>query len=120
MDNKGNISPLGPNNGKKLPEDKLLAYLEGKLTPQEQHEVELWMADEGMESDALEGLSTIKTSETRQSVLKINSQLKNSLPKKKGRRRPQNPGQSTIIAIGIIIFLSILAYYLLRISINGR
>ncbi len=119
MDNKGNISPLGPNNGKKLPEDKLLAYLEGKLSPQEQHEVELWMADEGMESDALEGLSSIQASETRQSVLKLNTQLKNALPKKKNRRRAQNPGQTTIIAIGIIIFLAILAYYLVRISIKN-
>ena len=45
------------NNGKSMiSQEQLIAYLEGRLSAEEQHDVELWLAEEGMESDALEGL----------------------------------------------------------------
>src|SRR5690606_16756437 len=38
----------------RLLEEQLLSYLEGRLPPEAQHEVERFLADEGLESDALE------------------------------------------------------------------
>jgi anti-sigma factor RsiW len=103
------------NGGKKtIPEDKLMAYLEGKLSAAEQHEMELWMADEGMESDALEGLRNIKPEEARHAVNKLNHDLRKSLLNKKRRRRHPQNNQFTYIAIIIILLLIVVAYIVMR------
>ena len=100
-----------------LREEKLRAYLEGRLSPEEQHDVEMWLAEEGMESDALEGLGTLPPGETIQSVNKLNNQLRKSLAGKKRKRRPPLSGQTAIIAIAIILLLALLAYIVIRKSV---
>jgi len=100
----------------KLPEDKLLAYFEGRLSPEEQHEVERWLAEEGMEADALEGLQTIPVHEVKAASAIINHQLSKELSKKKRKRKTSaiknNPW--AWIAVAIILLLVILAYAILR------
>ena len=114
MSETGNISPTG---GKPIPEDKLMAYLEGRLSPAEQHEVELLLAEEGMESDALEGLKTIDTTDARQSVIRLNHNLHKTLHNKKRKRRPLPSNQLTWIAIVVILFLAIVAYLVIKRSL---
>ncbi len=116
MSDQNNILPSGPENGKreKLSEEKLMAYLEGILTPAEQHEVEQWLADEGMESDALEGLQAMKPEETRRSVNKLNHKLRHTLLSKKRRRKPLKTDHFAWIAIAVILFLIVLAYIVIR------
>lgn len=106
---------LSPGNEKgRLPEDKLMAYLEGKLSPAEQHEVEKWLADEGMESDAMEGLKAMQPGETKHSINKLNHNLRKTLlNKKRGRRKIKNDNV-TWIAIVIILMLIVLAYVVIR------
>ena len=103
------------NSGKKrIPEDKLMAYIEGKLSPAEQREVELWLADEGMESDAMEGLQTLKPQDTVHSVNKLNHSLRKAISgKKRGRRKP-NTDQFTWLAIFIVLLLIVVAYIVVR------
>ncbi|MFI5195933.1 MAG: hypothetical protein ACHQD8_02495 [Chitinophagales bacterium] len=116
MSDENNILSTGHGNGGKerLPEDKLMAYLEGKLSAAEQHEVELWLADEGMESDALEGLRKLKPEETMYSVNKLNHNLRKAmLSKKRVRRRPKTD-QFTWIAVVIILLLIVVAYLVIR------
>ena len=103
--------------GKPIPEDKLMAYLEGRLSAQEQHEVELWMADEGMESDALEGLQTLDATETRQTVNRLNHKLQGNLRHKKRMRRKLPSNQLTWIAIVVVIFLVVVAYIVIKRSL---
>ena len=104
-------------SGGRIPEDKLMAYLEGKLSPDEQHEIELWLAEEGMESDALEGLKAIRPEEAKHSVQRLNHTLrKKLLHKKRTRRRPKND-HLTWIAIVVILLLAVLAYIVIRKSI---
>jgi len=100
--------------GKKLPEDKLMAYLEGKLSPAEQHEVELWLADEGMEADAVDGLRTLQPADTKHSVERLNHNLRKTLHGKKRKRRQPNNNQFTYIAIVIILMLIVVAYIVMR------
>ena len=116
MNDANNILSTGAGNGgkKRLPEDKLIAYIEGKLSPAEQHEVELWLADEGMESDALEGLHKLKPEETMHSVNKLNHHLHNALLSKKRKRRQPKTDQFTWIAIAIILLLIVVAYIVIR------
>ena len=100
----------------KLPEDKLLAYLEGRLSPEEQHEVEQWLGDEGMESDAVEGLKNIQPAETRDTVDRINHALRKQLMPKKRKRRQIKDNPLAMQAVVIISLLIILAYIVIRIA----
>lgn len=103
----------------RLPEEKLIAYLEGRLSPEEQHEVEAWLAEEGMESDALEGLQQLAPEETRQSAVRLNNELRKMIAGKKERRKKHirdNPWSWT--AVVIILLLVILAYIVLRMMVG--
>lgn len=113
MSDENNILSTGGGK-RRLPEDKLMAYLEGKLSAAEQHEVELWLADEGMESDALEGLRKLKPQEAIHSVNKLNHHLHKTLLNKKRKRRRPKTDQFTWIAIAIILLLIVVAYIVIR------
>ncbi len=118
MTEQDNILPFDDGApGNRLPEDKLLAYLEGKLSPAEQHEVEQWLADEGMESDAVEGLRQLNPDDTKHSVNKINHNLRKILTNKKRKRRPLNTNYLSWIAIVLILMLAVLAYIVIRKSL---
>lgn len=109
---------LSDNHGK-LPEEKLIAYLEGRLSPEEQHEVEAWLAEEGMESDAVEGLQQLAPEETKQSAARLNNELRKMITNKKERRKKQirnTPWSWT--AIVVILLLAILAYIVLRLMMK--
>jgi anti-sigma factor RsiW len=113
-----NIPPLGPDKKSgQLSEDKLLAYLEGRLSPAEQHEVELWIAEEGMESDALEGLKEMPPEETKHTVNRLNHQLRKSIVSKKRTRRSNKQDNIVWIAVLIILLLTVLAFVVIRKSL---
>lgn len=96
-----------------LTDEQLNAYMEGRLTPGQQHEVEQWLAEGGMEADALEGLRNAPSGTTRWQVNRLNYQLNKKLHQRKGKRRPVNVQQQTLLAIGIIIALAIIAFVLI-------
>ena len=116
MSEQDNISPFGPGGKEKLSEDRLMAYLEGRLSHAEQHEVEQWLAEEGMEGDALEGLQTLRPDETKQTVSKLKHDLRKTLVGKKHKRRPLKTDYNTLIAIAVILLLAVVAYIVIRIA----
>lgn len=98
-----------------LPEEKLLAYLEGKLSPEEQYEVETWLAEEGMESDALEGLQSLPANDTRKLVNRINYKLQNDLRKKRHQKRGYFADNKWAwVAVLIVLLLAVLGYAMVR------
>lgn len=119
MSDQANIFSFG-NEHEKLQEEKLRAYLEGCLSAIEQHEVEQWLSDEGMEADALEGLREINTADMQQSVERLKYQIKKqttgNLRKKKS---PYADNRWTIIAVILILILCILGYLVLHFSFPG-
>lgn len=118
MNEQDNILPF--DDGRKphsLPEDKLMAYLAGKLSPAEQHEVEQWLAEEGMESDAIEGLQGQNAEDTRHTVGRLNHGLRKTLHIKKRKRRGMSTNYLAWIAIVIILMLAVLAYIVIGKSI---
>ena len=116
MSKQDNILPFGPEDGgkAKLSEERLMAYLDGKLSPGEQHEVEQWLADEGMESDALEGLRGQKTEDTKHTINRLNHNLRKTMLGKKRKRRPLKTDQFSWIAVVIVLLLVIIAYIVIR------
>lgn len=103
----------------KLPEEKLMAYLEGKLGPDEQREVEEWLSGEGMESDALEGLQALEPEETKRAVGKINYELRKGLGARNKRRTKHiRDNKWSWLAILIILMLVIVCYIAIRITVK--
>lgn len=117
MTEQDNISAHGNGRNEQLSEERLMAYLEGRLTAAEQHEVEQWLNAEGMEGDAIEGLRSIAPGETRHSVSRLNRRLHQSLHKSRRGMRLQ-ADYLTWIAIGLILFLAVVAYIVIRKSIR--
>lgn len=97
-------------------EDKLMAYVHGKLLPEEQYAVEQWLNEEGLESDAIEGLQLLSTPEAKHSVQKLNTALNKTLRSKKRRPRSAKPDQTILIAVALILLLAVVAYIVIRIA----
>ena len=116
MSDQTNIFPFGSpgENKEKLSEDTLMAYLDGKLPVAEQRKVELWLSEEGMESDAIEGLRQLNSGETKHTIDKLKHSLRKSLISKKRKRRPMLSGQFTWVAIAIVLLLTVLAYLVIK------
>ena len=105
------------NDKGKLTEEKLNAYLEGRLSVQEQHEVEQWLADEGMEADAIEGLKNITTNESTAITQRINRSLQQELHKKSRRRsKVIKDNNWAWVAVIIVLLLCIAAYLVMHFS----
>jgi len=112
------IKDILMNNGGKLPEEMLLAYLEGTLPVEQQHEVEQWLSEEGMESDAIDGLKEITPGETKYTVSQLNHQLSKQLKGKKHTRKQIKDNPWSWVAIALILLLIALAYVILRLTIK--
>lgn len=112
MSNKDDI--LNSEEKDMLSEARLLAYFEGRLSPEEQHEVELLLSDEGMDSDAVEGLNELSAKEmklaTNELKHRLNKELKNT-NRRKGLYRDQ---RWTLLAIFMILILCVLGFIVIR------
>lgn len=116
MDELKNI--LNDNKGNTPPEnDKLIQYLQGKLSAEEQHEIESLMADSEFMNDAVEGLQQMQSvSALNQYVNELNTKLHKQIEDKKHKkekRKIQHLGGS-ITAVIILLLLCLLAYAVIR------
>ncbi|HYF30942.1 MAG TPA: hypothetical protein VD993_07470 [Chitinophagaceae bacterium] len=105
------------NSNKDIDNQKLMDYLSGKLSKQEQHEVEKQMADNEMVSDAVEGLKAMKSQQDIQAyVEQLNKDLNRQLQQKKARRKQRRIKEAPYIyvAIAIILALIIIAYMIIQ------
>jgi anti-sigma factor RsiW len=120
MSSGSDITPFGRQGteNEKLSEDKLMAYLEGKLPPSEQHNVEQWLSEEGMESDALEGLRSLRPEDTLHAVDRLKHGLRKKLTGKRHKRKALITNPVTFVAIVVILLLAAIAYIVLRYSIK--
>jgi anti-sigma factor RsiW len=110
------------SNLKQVDNQKLIDYLEGKLSAQEKHEVEQMLVDADFESDALEGLEQLKDKgHLNATVARMNKELEAQLKKRRRKRRKKSLGiqQWLIIAVIIILLLATLSYYIIRLLQKG-
>lgn len=104
------------NNEEKgaLSEAKLLAYFEGRLSLEEQREVELLLSDDGLESDAMDGLQELSASEIKVASAELKYKLNKDLKTTSRRRKPYNDPKWTILAIFLILMLCVLGFIVIR------
>jgi anti-sigma factor RsiW len=114
---KDDLLNILSNGNKDIDHQRLMDYLQGKLSPEESHEVEKMMAENDLLNDAMEGLQDIRNKRDIQTyVEQLNRGLQKSLTKKRQRRekRRLKEGPWGYVAVIVIIMLCIAAYYVVR------
>src|SRR5690606_37717844 len=105
------------NDHNALSEERLLAYLEGSLSKEEAREVEIWLSENSMESDALEGLKEHAISDTKKSLHQLQTQL-HQLSSKRRKKQPFYADYKwAVLAIFLILILAMLGYVVYRLSL---
>ena len=81
---KDNLKDILSNLHSEVDQEELLKYLEGKLSAEEQHEIEKNTMDDAFETDALEGLQNF---ENKSHINALVEQLNRDLKKKTGKKK---------------------------------
>ena len=105
------------NSNKDIDNQKLMDYLSGKLSQQEQHELEKEMAGSEMMDDAVEGLKEIKDQQAINSyVEQLNKNLQKQLHQKKARRQKRKFRDQPYIYLAIVLILGliVIAYFIIH------
>jgi len=105
------------NKSGQITEQKLMDYLEGRLSPDDAHEVEKLMVDSGFLDDAVEGLSQMKDKQKIAGILQeLNGHLKTRTKPKKKKNLLIIPDQLTLaVATTItVLLLIVIAYVIYR------
>jgi hypothetical protein len=100
-----------------IDEQMLMDYLEGRLTPEEKHRVEIIMAESGFIDDAVEGLSGMKDKQKIATILQeLNTQLHNKTSTRKKKYNLLIPDQQTltIASIVTILILVVMAFVIYK------
>lgn len=119
---KENLKDILSHLSTEIDQETLLLYLQGKLSAEQQHEVEKQMMENDFASDALEGLRNIKDQQRLQLLIdQLNLDLKKKTEKKKAykekRRIKQDPW--VLVAIVLILTLAVIAYFIIYRYIKG-
>lgn len=112
-----NLLNILSNSNKDIDNQKLMDYISGKLSGEEKHEVERWMADSEFVNEAIEGLGQVKQEKNMKLYVdQLNKELNSYLQQKKQRRNRKSIGTSPTIyyAIIIILMLIVLAVYVIQ------
>jgi hypothetical protein len=112
-----NLKDILSHLSTEVDQETLLLYLQGKLTPEKQHELEKSLLDNEFAADALEGLQQFGD---RQQIAAYAEQLNKELKKKTGRtknyrKKPRLQAEPwLIITLVIILLLLILTYFIIH------
>lgn len=113
MSDQNPIFKPGPGG---LSEEQLLAYLEGRLSPEAAREVEAALAEEGLESDAVEGLKEVDAAEVKRMSAQLNHELHRQIRSGKRVRRRGMDNKWAVIAVLVILLLAALGYAVLYLA----
>jgi hypothetical protein len=108
-DLKDILSHLNPD----IDQETLLLYLQGKLSPDKQHEVEKRIMDNEFESDAVEGLQDIRDKKNISVLIgQLNQELKKRTEKKKRFRQKLKLQLEPwlVIALIMILLLAVISF----------
>lgn len=114
---KENLKDILSHLHSEVDQQTLLKYLEGKLTAEEQYELEKNMLNDDFETDALEGLQDFANKAKIASLVEqLNQDLKKKTEKKKRwpHRRPAKIEPWLLITIVIVLVIAVISYYIIH------
>ncbi len=116
-----NLKDILSNLNPEVDQETLLLYLQGKLSAEQQHEVEKKMMDDDFESDALDGLEKIKDKRNLSLLVEqLNRDLKKKTEKKKKFKEKLQLKLDPwlLIMVVVVLLLVIISYIIVRKSLN--
>jgi hypothetical protein len=116
-----NLKDILSHLSTEVDQETLLLYLQGKLSAEQQHEVEKKIMENEFASDALEGLHQFEDKHHLEALVdQLKKELKKKTEKKKNARekRKINLDPWVIITIVIVLVLVIVSYYIIRRMMN--
>lgn len=118
----GNLKDILSNLNPGIDQETLLLYLQGKLSAEQQHEIEKQMLQDDFEADAMEGLSGIDDKEKiRLMVDQLNHDLrKKTTAKKNKRRKILHIEPWIIITIIAILLVAIISFFVIYLRMKGK
>ena len=104
------------NLNKDIEQEKLLEYLNRKLSAEEQHLLESQMNQDEFMSDAMDGLEQIKnTDKVAAAVAQLNAGLRKEVEKSKRKRRRAVMKDSWLYyAVILLLLLAVIGYVVIR------
>lgn len=116
-----NINDILSGAGGPISQETLLKYLNGQLSPDEQHQVEKLMLDSSFENDAIEGLQTLDQKEGIQLlVASLNRDLRKKLNKKKQKQEQKRLKPQWLVYLSVLILLIILVLVYVYIWVHAQ
>jgi anti-sigma factor RsiW len=103
-------NPIFSQQSGAVSEEQILAYLEGRLSPEAARAVEEALANEGLESDAVEGLQAMEAEEVKRMSARLNHELQRKLRSGKRVRRRGMDSRWALVAVLVVLLACILAY----------
>src|SRR5215212_8278345 len=101
-----NLKDILSNLNPDIDQETLLRYLQGKLSAEEQHEIEKGMMESDFDSDALEGLQEMKDKKNLTVLLQqLQKDLKKKTEKKKQARQKLQLKLEPWLIISLVIVL---------------
>lgn len=116
-----NLKDILSNLNPDIDQETLLLYLQGKLSAEQQHEVEKKIVEDDFESDALDGLDQMKD---KKHLMLLVDQLNRDLKKKTEKKNQFKKKLQLkldpwlIILVVLILFLVIISYVLIHKSMT--
>ncbi|GAA4735844.1 hypothetical protein [Flavisolibacter ginsenosidimutans] len=114
---KENLKDILSHLHSEVDQEELLKYLEGKLSAEEQHELEKNALDDPFEADALDGLQDISNKTKIAALVEdLNRDLKKKTAKKKNlpHRREAKLEPWLLITIIIVLLVVVLGYIIIH------
>ena len=113
---KENLKDILTHLNPGVSQEVLLLYLQGKLSPEQQHELEKSMLQDDFETEALEGLSQLNNQQkVSEAVDQLNKELRKKTVSKKGKKRSELKEDPWLwIALLIILFLIVISYIIIH------
>lgn len=111
-----NLKDILKNMSAEIDGETLMLYLQGKLSPEAQHQLEKQILDNEFAADAIDGLQDFKD---KKKLALVVEQLNNDLKKKTARRKTRRTRQSLksepwlMITLAIILLLVVLCYFII-------
>lgn len=105
---KENLKDILSNLNSEVDQQALLNYLQGKLSAEQQHEIEKNLLDKEFETEALEGLEDFSDKKNIAALVdQLNIDLKKKTSKKKKWRQRKDVKLEPWLLIAILIILAI-------------
>jgi Rps23 Pro-64 3,4-dihydroxylase Tpa1-like proline 4-hydroxylase len=112
-----NLKDILSNLNKDIEQEKLLEYLNKKLSAAEAHEVEKQMADDEFINDAVEGLEHFKNKKDLSLLIEqLNNELKKQTAKKKKKKEKRKLRDQPwfYVTLVILLLLVIIGFILIK------